>query len=79
MANFCTNCGTKLEKDASFCTNCGTKVDKIDIKPKGFFGKYNEMKKARKELNSIVGRIKLKDSFKNELKKMVWQQMMESV
>ena len=24
---FCTNCGTKLENNASFCTNCGSKVN----------------------------------------------------
>ena len=28
MANFCTNCGTKLGKDDNFCCNCGTKIDK---------------------------------------------------
>ena len=47
MANFCINCGTKLEKEDKFCTNCGTKLreedkfctncgtenDKSDIKP----------------------------------------------
>ena len=30
MANFCTNCGTKLREDDNFCTNCGTKVIKDD-------------------------------------------------
>lgn len=24
MAKFCSNCGTKMDSDASFCTNCGT-------------------------------------------------------
>ena len=28
MANFCINCGTKLEKEDKFCTNCGTEVRK---------------------------------------------------
>ena len=27
MGKFCTNCGYKLEENASFCTNCGTKVN----------------------------------------------------
>lgn len=26
MANFCTNCGTKLRKEDNYCTKCGTKV-----------------------------------------------------
>ena len=30
MANFCTNCGTKLRKEDNFCTNCGTKIIKDD-------------------------------------------------
>lgn len=31
MANFCTNCGTRLGKDDNFCTNCGTRIDKTDM------------------------------------------------
>lgn len=31
MANFCTNCGNKLQKGDNFCTNCGAKIDKSDI------------------------------------------------
>ncbi|WP_296890796.1 zinc ribbon domain-containing protein [uncultured Methanobrevibacter sp.] len=30
MANFCTNCGTKIRKEDNFCTNCGTKIRKDD-------------------------------------------------
>jgi predicted nucleic acid-binding Zn ribbon protein len=30
MANFCTNCGTKLGKDDNFCFNCGVKLRKDD-------------------------------------------------
>ena len=26
MANFCTNCGTKIRQDDKFCTNCGSKI-----------------------------------------------------
>lgn len=141
MANFCTNCGSKVDDDDSFCTNCGKKVyssskrpnnyssqkipnhkekyvkppcplcggtgqikevsntllgqmvnvrpcrecggtgkntTKPHKKPKGFFGKiksndriskYNEMKKARKELKEICGGITVNDSFENELKR----------
>ncbi len=29
--NFCTNCRTKIRKDDNFCTNCGTKIDKSDM------------------------------------------------
>ena len=25
--NYCTKCGTKLEKNDKFCAKCGTKVD----------------------------------------------------
>lgn len=28
MANFCTNCGTKIRKEDKYCTNCGTKIRK---------------------------------------------------
>ena len=30
MANFCTNCGTKLGKNDNFCGNCGIKLGKND-------------------------------------------------
>ena len=56
MANFCTNCGTKLDNEDNFCTNCGAKVEKIDEKPKGF-GKHSEIRNARKELKEICGEI----------------------
>ena len=26
MANFCSNCGTKIRKEDKFCSNCGTKL-----------------------------------------------------
>lgn len=77
MANFCTNCGTKLDDEDNFCTNCGTKVEKIDEKPKGF-GKHSEIRNAKKELEEICGGITLKeifggitlnDTFENELKR----------
>ena len=78
MANFCTNCGSKVDDDDSFCTNCGTKIYKSDKKPKGIFGQLkrgvqiardDEIKKARKELKKIVGGITFNDSFENELKR----------
>ena len=28
--NFCTNCGTKLKEEGNFCINCGTKLEKDD-------------------------------------------------
>lgn len=30
MANFCTNCGTKIREDDKFCTNCGAEIIKDD-------------------------------------------------
>ena len=30
MANFCTNCGTKIREHDNFCTNCGAKIRKED-------------------------------------------------
>ena len=32
MANFCTNCGAKIDESDNYCGNCGTKIDKSDIK-----------------------------------------------
>ncbi|MCI6993571.1 MAG: zinc-ribbon domain-containing protein [Methanobrevibacter sp.] len=26
MANYCSNCGSKLEEGSDFCTNCGTPI-----------------------------------------------------
>lgn len=75
MPNFCTYCGTKLEKNASFCTNCGSKIE-INEKPKNFLddikktiqiARDDETKKANKEVKRICGGITLNDSFQNEL------------
>ena len=56
MANFCTNCGSKLEDNYNYCVNCGTKIDKSDIKQPNSSSNYNlEKKKAKKELKRVVG------------------------
>lgn len=59
MANFCTNCGTKLGKDDNFCPNCGAKIDKSDInRHNPSFNQWNdnsEKNKAKKELKRVVG------------------------
>ena len=55
MANYCTNCGTKLGKDDNFCTNCGTKIDKSDIKQNKSVFDSIEKKKAKEELKRVVG------------------------
>lgn len=59
MANFCTNCGTKLRKDDNFCTNCGTKIDKSDVEQYNpSLNQYSdsiEKKKAKKELKRVAG------------------------
>ena len=57
MANFCTNCGTRLEKDYKFCTNCGTRIDDSDVKQNGYpvMSDSEEIKKAKKELKRVIG------------------------
>ncbi len=72
MANFCTNCGTKLEKDASFCTNCGTKVVNSNSKEtQSLFPTLQdkEIKMAKKELKRLCGGFSLNDRFRTELTK----------
>ena len=59
MANFCTNCGSKLEDNYNYCINCGTKIDKSDINPhnpsSNQYSDAMEKKKAKKELKRVVG------------------------
>lgn len=72
MTNFCTNCGTKLEKDASFCTNCGTKIVNSNTKEtQSLFPKLQdgEIKMAKKELKRLCGGFSLNDRFRTELTK----------
>lgn len=37
MANFCTNCGSKLEDYYNYCIECGAKINKSDIKQHNSF------------------------------------------
>ena len=59
MANFCTNCGTKLEKDYKFCINCGTRIADLDTgenrPPLKSVPDSEEVKKAKKELKRVIG------------------------
>lgn len=58
MANFCINCGAKLERDYKFCTNCGAKVDGFDMRndsPLNSMPDSEEVKKAKKELKRVIG------------------------
>ena len=61
MATYCTNCGFKLEDNYNFCINCGTKIDKSHIKQQNpFSNQFSdsiEKKKAKQELNRVVGEI----------------------
>lgn len=72
MVKFCTNCGTKLEKEDLFCIKCGTKVNqeshiqKSSINPKQC---EKEKKKAIKKLDEITGKHFLSENFKKELSK----------
>ncbi|MBQ2652770.1 MAG: zinc-ribbon domain-containing protein [Methanobrevibacter sp.] len=53
MANFCTNCGAKIEKEYNFCINCGTKIDKSDMKENNQLAKSipsNKNKTKEKEI-----------------------------
>ena len=67
MANFCTNCGTKLKKGDNFCTNCGTKIDNSDIKKKKPLLKFvndiveKEMDKIAKEQEEEHNKLKTID------------------
>ena len=72
MANFCTNCGTRIRKEDNFCTNCGTKIDKSDIKQDNHLLKPSpdsiEKTKAKKELKRVVGgKLLYNKTFSNEL------------
>ena len=72
MANFCTNCGTKLGRGDNFCTNCGTKIDKSDMKQQNpSSNQYSdnlEIKKAKKELKRVIGgRLSYNKTFGNAL------------
>lgn len=59
MANFCTNCGSKLEENYNYCINCGAKIDKSDIKrcnpSSNQYADGMEKNKAKKELKRVVG------------------------
>ena len=72
MANFCTNCGTKLGRGDNFCTNCGTKIDKSDMKQQNHssnqYSDNLEIKKAKKELKRVIGgRLSYNKTFGNAL------------
>ena len=55
MANFCTNCGSKLEGYYNYCINCGTKIDKSDNPSSNQYSDSMEKKKAKRELKRVVG------------------------
>ncbi len=71
MDNFCINCGAKLRKEDNFCANCGTKIDKSYMQQNNHLKSTPdsiEKKKAKKELNRVVGgRLLYNESFKNAL------------
>lgn len=51
MANFCTNCGSKLEENYNYCINCGAKVEFYSNQ----YSDNLEKRKAKKELKRVVG------------------------
>ncbi|MDO5860881.1 zinc-ribbon domain-containing protein [Methanobrevibacter sp.] len=72
MANFCTNCGFKLENNYNYCINCGTKIDTFDIKQNNpSLNQYSdnlEKKNAKNELKRVIGGdIFSNKSFDNQL------------
>lgn len=56
MANYCTNCGTKLKSEDNFCYNCGTRVDNSNFKQNNSYSNSADKKDAKKELKRVVGR-----------------------
>ncbi|WP_405274128.1 zinc-ribbon domain-containing protein [Methanobrevibacter sp.] len=70
MANFCTNCGSKLNKNDNFCSNCGTRIEKSYIEQNYHSPNQNtvniEKRKAKQKLNTILGGVL---SFGNAFKK----------
>ncbi|MBQ6511321.1 zinc ribbon domain-containing protein [Methanobrevibacter sp.] len=83
MANFCTNCGTKLGKDDNFCGNCGTKINKSDIKQNNTLsGKVKDIiEKKAKEIEEENNKLKTidkifeSDEIKSEIRKNKIEQM----
>ena len=80
MVIFCTNCGNKLDDDASFCTKCGTKVLNVEeANQKSHSGLIGKLRNKEEELNEkrtgFISRVKEKteeakiESFKRESKK----------
>jgi len=80
MVIFCTNCGNKLDDDASFCTKCGTKVLNVEeANQKSHSGLLGKLRNKEEELNEkrtgFISRVKEKteeakiESFKRESKK----------
>ncbi|WP_298501214.1 zinc ribbon domain-containing protein [uncultured Methanobrevibacter sp.] len=71
MANFCSNCGSKLRKEDNFCSNCGVKIDKSDMGQNPHLNSMPdsiEKEMAKKELKRVVGgRILYNKTFGNEL------------
>lgn len=53
MPNFCTNCGSKLEKYYNYCINCGTKIDKSDIKQHKPSSNQNSNRKEIKKAKTV--------------------------
>ena len=56
MANYCTNCGTKLRSDDNFCYNCGTRVDNSSVKQNNSYSASIDKKDAKKELKKLIER-----------------------
>ena len=68
MANFCTNCGTRLGETDNFCMNCGTKVDKSDMKQNHHSNSSIEKRKAKQKLMTVVsGRLLFNTTFRGTL------------
>ncbi|WP_407422323.1 zinc ribbon domain-containing protein [Methanobrevibacter sp.] len=60
MANFCTNCGSRVGKEDNFCTKCGARIDN-----RLFESASDSMEKiqAKRELKRVVGGILTHNSF----------------
>ncbi|HAN20312.1 MAG: hypothetical protein A2Y15_08350 [Clostridiales bacterium GWF2_36_10] len=82
MANFCTNCGSKLVENSTFCTSCGHAVgDNVSNANNGNVNSnvnpnsnQNVINKFTKQINELAGgkgavNLRLRDLFSNVFKK----------
>ena len=65
LVNYCTNCGSEIEKNSNFCTYCGTKLnfDYVESRDQSIISE-KEKEEARNTLKKLTGRF---SNYKNKL------------